>query len=188
MFSKGNLYQNFQMIEKLPDVNNSLIRKLYSEFSLDYVKENNVNPMLFKSILKQANNSNLRNLNFFNKLIVDYSNNFEKLYNLDHLLIIKAFSSVNLNHKELILSATTQLLKKKNIEISDLTTLFNCLVNLGYTNQEWKDLVLNKIVNNPGFVSHITSNHHSSVETKVHSLLAFYSLQWPSNHKEIVKN
>jgi len=165
--------------------NSSLSKRLHSEFAYLYEKENNISTLLFKNIIKHYTNSYHKSTSFFNKIISDYENHFDKLYFSDHIVIVETFSKVHLNHEELVKSAVKKIVGKRSLSNKEELSLFNSLVNLGYTNQEWKDLILTRIVSQNNFGSFISSNN-TAIELKMETLLNLYSLKWPENYNQIV--
>lgn len=148
------------------------MKKIYNNFAEAFEKEQNISPSNLRFVLKLSYETNWNRPSLFNKIIRDYEKNFEKLYKSDHLLLIDVFSKNNIQHQEVIQAAAKKI-SKRNLSNEEEIDLFNNLVNLGFVDQNWKELILNSMINDNQFISNVISNS-ASINTKLHTLVSLY--------------
>ena len=182
----GTINQNLKHIKSLPKNNFSkFIKQQYYICAALYEKEKETSPYLFRNFLEFF--TKVKKTSFYNKIIADYEVNFKLLNYTDHLNIIKSFASVSLNHESLIKSAVNQI-KNKVLSREQEIELLNNLVFLGYTNQEWKDLIITRLITNKKNSTDTMFSTHTNFtfSTRIDTLLSLYTIKYPENYNEIV--
>jgi hypothetical protein len=124
---------------------NRLSRRLMIEISSLYEKEANIDKVTLIKILEKFTYMGWNSPNFYNKVIIDYEKNFDFLSSMDQMLIVSYFARVEFN-KEDVVSAAIKNTNIKFLGDANRFDLFNNLVTLGFTNQEWKETCLEKII------------------------------------------
>jgi hypothetical protein len=162
---------------------NKLIRRLMIEFSSLYEKDTSIDKFLLLRIVDKFTIMNWNMPNFFNKVILDYEKNFDSFTNIDHQTIVSYFARVEFN-KEDVISAAVKNINLRFINDNLRFDLFNNLVSLGFTNQEWKETCLEKILINLDLNQCMMRSNFRDKITYMNNLWKLGN--WPANINELV--
>jgi hypothetical protein len=161
---------------------NELVTTLLSNISGVYLKEQGIDKNSFIRILDLFTKNKWRSTNFYNKIISDYEELFEKCNSNDHATVVTCLARIGLK-KDDVLKAAVKNIKLNLIDSRKKINLFNDLALLGCNDQEWKDLILDKLVAD----GEVSGRNPSFIQLK--TLVSLWALgDWPKNKDEIVKS
>lgn len=174
-----------RVLETLPrNLSNGLVNRFYIEFCSKYEKDPKVDKPIMMRILDKMTHIKWTNPSFYNKVISDYEKNFKFFNTSDHTDLINYFARVELN-KEDVIRASASNINLKTLNEYDKFVLLNSLVKLGFTNQEWKELILEKLTQEIDFNTVLTK---SNPKDRLTFIVNLWKLgDWPANNKQIVR-
>jgi hypothetical protein len=153
---------------------------ILSNVAAVYIKEQNVDKVQMLKLLDLFSKFKWRSTHFYNKVISDYEEVFEKCNSSDHAMLVSSFARINLK-KEDVIKAAVKNIKLNFFDSRRKVILFNDLVLLGFHDQEWKDLILDKII------AEIDIFLRNPINLSLKTLTSLWILQdWPKNKDDIV--
>jgi hypothetical protein len=184
VFSATPIKRLFSFVQSLPNNKNSkIIRKFLGEFAAIYEKEQITDKFFLLKIVNKFTNYGWTYSTFYNKVISDYEQVFDSFNSNDHVELINYFSKVDLN-KEDVIRASLKNINIKILNESSRFELFNDLVKMGFISQEWKELILEKLLNSTDMTFAIQK---ANFRDRVYFLFNLWKLgNWPVNNSELV--
>jgi hypothetical protein len=184
VFAESNLKKIYRFIDQL-SLNRTLKlnRRFYVEFANLYEKEENIEKYLLMRIVDKFSNYGWNYSGFFNKIISDYERLFDSFTSTEHANLIGCFARVELD-KEDVIRAGVKNINTKQLNESAKFDLFNDLVKMGFTGQEWRELILEKLVQETDFGYALFK---AIPRERVNFLNNLWKLSnWPSNNKDLI--
>jgi hypothetical protein len=183
-FAESTLRKIYRFIDQL-SLNRplKLNRRFYIEFANIYEKEEAVDKFLLMKIVEKFSNYGWNYSGFYNKVISDYERLFDNFTSSEHANLINCFAKVELD-KEDVIRAGVKSINTKQLNDSAKFNLFNDLVKMGFTGQEWRELILEKLVQEIDFSYAIYKALHRE---RVNFVSNLWKLKdWPSNNNDLV--
>lgn len=184
IFNSLPIRKLFKTIDSLPPNPKSRITKrLMLEFSMVYERDTTVDKFLLLKIVDKFTQLNWMNPGFYNKAIQDFEKTFDAFSVHEHANLIYYFARVEFN-KEDVIRASLKNINTKIINDTGRFDLFNSLVQLGLTDQEWKDTCLENLLKDTDInMAYVRANF----KEKANFINNLWKLgDWPSNNKEMV--
>lgn len=183
VFADSSIKKIFRYVDQL-SMNKSLKlnRRFYLEFASIYEKEESVDKFFFLRVVDKFTNYGWTNPGFYNKVMSDYEKLFDSFSSNEHAQLINFFARVDLNKEDVILAAVKNI-NIKLLNESSKFNLFNDLVKLGFYNQEWRELILEKLLNETDYAFALQK---ANLSEKINFLNNLWKLgSWPTNSKDL---
>jgi hypothetical protein len=184
LYQNTNLRKLLRFYDNLPANNrNLLINRLYFELASAYEKEEKVDKIVLLKVLDKLTSIKYISATFYNKVISDLERLFNSFYTQDFYEFILLFSRIELK-KDDVIKACAKQIQLKFLNDQEKVLLFNALVKMSYTNAEWKEMILSKLIQD------IDMNlilNKLAFKDKIWFLINLWKLQdWPENREELV--
>jgi hypothetical protein len=155
---------------------------ILNNLSAIYIKEVHVDKAHMLKFLDLFTKFKWRSTQFYNKVISDYEEVFDRCNSNDHAAMVNSFARINLK-KDDVIKAAVKNIRLNLFDPKKKATLFNDLVLLGYHDQEWKDIILSKLV------SEMDIFGRNPINLSFKTLASLWVLNdWPANRDEVVKH
>ena len=170
------IIRTLKLIQSSNEISNSILMNATQV----YIKEQNSDKNYLLELLDLFTKLKWRSTNFYNKIISDYEELFDKFNSNDHAQLINYFSRIHLK-KDDVIKAAIKAINFKYLNEKKKSILFNDLVHLGFYDNEWKELILTKLYNDIDF------KRPSPKNVELRTLYSLWILKdWPANNSEIV--
>jgi hypothetical protein len=185
LYQNANLRKLTRFYDNLqPNNRNLLISRLYSELANVYEREEKVDKIGLLKVLDKLTSIKYISPNFYNKIISDLERLFNTFYTQDFYEFILLFSRIELKKDDVIRACAKQI-QLKFLNDQEKVLLFNALVKMSYNNDEWKEMILIKLIQDIDL--NLVLNK-LPLKDKMWLLINLWKLDnWPENREEIVK-
>jgi hypothetical protein len=183
VFGDVSIKKIYRYVDQL-SLNRSLKlnKRFYLEFATIYEKEESIDKYFLLRIVDKFTNYGWSNPGFYNKVMSDYEKLFDNFSSIEHAQLINFFARVDLN-KEDVIHAAVKSINTKQLNDSGKFDLFNDLVKLGFYNQEWRELILEKLLNETDFSFGL---HKANLTERINFLNNLWKLgNWPANSNDL---